>query len=174
MGTDNKGKRRGAARWSRNQRSADSLVRGFLACGSGLADKAVRAPRKSSPHATMLGDSTAEAAKRRKDFSALRFSAPPRFSQSVFIRFHPWLNFLNSVSCRHERLQHEAQDHARGATDEVIPEIGNIERREAVAQKIEREYECLRDDRRPKHRRAADVFQEECHQKNPQHHAIEN
>jgi hypothetical protein len=47
------------ARRSRNQRSADSLVRGLLASGSGLADKAVRAPRKSSPPAKMFGDSTA-------------------------------------------------------------------------------------------------------------------
>ena|ERR1019366_2390591 len=53
-------RRKAIARRSRNQRSADSLVRGFLACGSGLADKAVRAPRKSLLRTTKFGDSTAK------------------------------------------------------------------------------------------------------------------
>src|ERR1019366_5032368 len=57
----------GMARRSRNPRSADSLVRGLLTCGSGLADKAVRAPRKSSQHAKMFEYSTT-----KKTFSLLR------------------------------------------------------------------------------------------------------
>jgi len=64
--------------------------------------------------------------------------------------------------------------HARGAADEVIPEIRNIERRKAVAQEIEREDERLCRDRRPEHRRAADVFQKKRHQENSQHHAVKN
>jgi hypothetical protein len=79
----NHAKRRDLARRSRNQRSADSLVRGLLASGLRLADKAVRAPRKSSPHAKMFGDSTAEDAEGSGDniIAALRnsaFSASPR------------------------------------------------------------------------------------------------
>jgi hypothetical protein len=50
----------GIARQSRNQRSADSFVRALLAFWSGIADKAVRAPGKSSQAATRLGDSTAK------------------------------------------------------------------------------------------------------------------
>jgi hypothetical protein len=41
------------------KRSADSLVRAKLPSGKKHADKAVRAPEKSPPEATMLGDSTA-------------------------------------------------------------------------------------------------------------------
>jgi hypothetical protein len=46
------------ARQSRNQRSADSLVREALGCGRKRADKAVRAPEKSSQDATIRGHST--------------------------------------------------------------------------------------------------------------------
>jgi hypothetical protein len=49
-----------AARHSRNQRSADSFVRVVLPQRTVLADKAARAPGKSSQNATMLGDSTAK------------------------------------------------------------------------------------------------------------------
>jgi len=52
--------RKGIARRSRNQRSADSLVRVLLGRCVELADKAVRAPGKSSQNATMSGDGTAE------------------------------------------------------------------------------------------------------------------
>ena len=60
------------------------------------------------------------------------------------------------------------------AADEIIPEIGNIERRETVAQKIKCEDQRLRPDRRPKHGRAADLFQKKCHEENSQHHAVKN
>jgi hypothetical protein len=50
----------GAARQSRNQRSADSLVRELPVLGKKHADKAVRAPDESSQNATKLGDSNAE------------------------------------------------------------------------------------------------------------------
>src|SRR5438876_3913129 len=49
------------ARRSRNQRSADRRVRALLSPCLEHADPAVRAPGKSSPPATMLGDSTAAA-----------------------------------------------------------------------------------------------------------------
>jgi len=51
---------KGAARQSRNQRSADSLARMFPPRLLLRADKAVRAPGESSPDATKLGDSTAK------------------------------------------------------------------------------------------------------------------
>jgi hypothetical protein len=47
-----------------SKRSADSLVRGFLANRLRLADKAVRAPGESSQDAMKLGDSSAENTKR--------------------------------------------------------------------------------------------------------------
>jgi hypothetical protein len=59
------GNRGGAARRSRNQRSADSLVREALGCGRKHADKAVRAPEESSQNATIWGHSTAKAAGRK-------------------------------------------------------------------------------------------------------------
>src|SRR5450759_4509678 len=63
--TQPESQRKGMARQGCNQRSADSFVRVLLACRSGLADKAVRAPGKSSPDATMLGDSTAKTQRRK-------------------------------------------------------------------------------------------------------------
>ena len=54
---------KGIARSSRNQRSADSLVREFHATPKKHADKAVRAPEKSSQNATKLGDIAAKAAR---------------------------------------------------------------------------------------------------------------
>jgi hypothetical protein len=59
--------RRGPARPSRNQRSVDSLVREALAWGRKHADKAVRAPEKSSQDATIWGLGTAKRGKKRKD-----------------------------------------------------------------------------------------------------------
>ncbi len=56
-------------------------------------------------------------------------------------------------------LEHQAQRHAPGTADEVIPEIGNIEHRKAVAQQIERENKCLHRDRRPEHRRAPNALE---------------
>ena len=49
------------ARPDRNQRSADSLVRAKLAWGKKHADKPVRAPKKTSQDAAMLGDITTKA-----------------------------------------------------------------------------------------------------------------
>jgi len=62
--------RKGPARQSRNQRSADSLVRAKLASGKEHADKAVRAPGKSLQNATKLGDSTTKTPKGREDWRA--------------------------------------------------------------------------------------------------------
>ena len=56
----------GAARQSRNQRSADSLVRKPRPAREQHADKAVRAPGKASQNTTMLGDSSAENAEKRR------------------------------------------------------------------------------------------------------------
>ena len=62
----------------------------------------------------------------------------------------------------------EAENHARRAADERIPEIGNgkIE--------IEDEDERLRRQRRPKNGRAADAPDKKCHDKKAEHHAVKN
>src|ERR1019366_2209052 len=74
-------------------RSADSLVRESRPAREQPADKAVRAPRKSSQHATKLGDSTAENAElRREKMISLRPSAPSaplRLSGRPILAFHP-------------------------------------------------------------------------------------
>ena len=62
----------------------------------------------------------------------------------------------------------QAEHHASGAADEVVPEIADAER------KIEHEHQRLRRQRRPEHRRAAHAAEKKRHQEQPEHHAIKN
>src|SRR6266496_2535685 len=80
MNTDSTQPQKDTTRPSRNQRSADSLVRAKLASGKEHADKAVRASEKSSRDATILRDSTAKvgAEERRGDFSLRPLRKPSR------------------------------------------------------------------------------------------------
>ncbi len=97
----NESPRKNTARRGRNPRSADSLVRVFLVCFSGLADKAVRAPGKSSQAATILEYSTVvNAGAREENFlcaQAIGFCA----SQFRFARADFALRRQNSLGTGH-------------------------------------------------------------------------
>ena len=78
------------ARRSRNQRSADSLVRVLLGRCVELADKAVRAPGESSRNTTKLGDGTAENAEGRgeKLQTVLCAGRRPALGARIKLHFH--------------------------------------------------------------------------------------
>src|ERR1039458_1687936 len=99
---------------------------------------------------------------------------PPRstlFPYTTLFR-SPFVWFISSLcgpSIRTNRsLQDQAEQHAGGAADKVVPKIADFER------KIEDKDQGLGNQRRPEDGRAADPPDEKCHQKQGQHDAVEN
>src|SRR5437764_2200920 len=65
-------------------------------------------------------------------------------------------------------LQRQAQHDARGATDEVVPEVADVER------EVHHDHQRLRGNRREEDGAAADTPQEERHEEQAEQHAIED
>ena len=98
-------------RLSRNQRSADSLVRAKLASGEEHADKAVRASEKSSRDATILRDSTAKVFAEAAKKTCLRVPLRQPLRPLRLIVFLSSIHWPGVSVCQPSTINHQPSTH---------------------------------------------------------------